>query len=194
MITRMIGRFDKFLLLMWKNLVLQYRTPIKTLVEIVAPVLFSMLLIVIRRLVDPKEYNTVIFPPFCTLPFHDKIANMICDPRSNGVVKAAGLISVDKRFPNPSKATINEHLKSVEMNSFREFSIVYSPQSKSLETVMGVFQLFFGQVVQVEDSLGLNRYFQQNATNMTFAAIQFDDSFKGAEDLKVIKHFRVSIR
>lgn len=53
---------------------------------------------------------------------------------------------------------------------------------------------FFGEVVQVEDSSALNQYFQFNATNMTFAAVEFEDSYKGLTNLSAIKNFKVSIR
>jgi ATP-binding cassette, subfamily A (ABC1), member 3 len=43
----------KFLLLLWKNWVIQKRHPIQTVVEIALPVLFCSLLILIRVLVDP---------------------------------------------------------------------------------------------------------------------------------------------
>lgn len=61
-------KLDKFLLLMWKNWLLQYRKPIQTLVEIIAPVLFSLLLVVIRSLADPELHEPIVYPPFCTIP------------------------------------------------------------------------------------------------------------------------------
>ncbi|KAJ8951652.1 hypothetical protein NQ318_012323 [Aromia moschata] len=64
-----MGRsLDKFLLLMWKNWTLQYRKPIQTLVEIFAPIIFSILLVVIRKLIDPELQNDIVYRPFCTIP------------------------------------------------------------------------------------------------------------------------------
>lgn len=53
---------------MWKNWLLQYRRPLQTLVEIIAPVIFSVLLVVIRSLVDPETNPPKIFTPFCPIP------------------------------------------------------------------------------------------------------------------------------
>lgn len=80
--ARMGEKLDKFLLLMWKNWLLQYRRPIQTAVEIVVPVLFSILLVVIRRLVDPEQHEALIFKPFCTIPMYDEgsAVNMLCNP------------------------------------------------------------------------------------------------------------------
>lgn len=53
---KMATNFDKFRLLMWKNFLLQYRHKIQTVVEIMVPVLFSVILILIRSIVDPDLY------------------------------------------------------------------------------------------------------------------------------------------
>lgn len=45
--------WDKFRLLMWKNWLLQYRHKIQMIVEILVPVLFNALLVIIRSLVKP---------------------------------------------------------------------------------------------------------------------------------------------
>jgi ATP-binding cassette subfamily A (ABC1) protein 3 len=55
----------KFTLLMWKNWTLQRRHPIQTAVEILAPVLLASLLILIRSLVAPENFDTVTtYEPF----------------------------------------------------------------------------------------------------------------------------------
>jgi hypothetical protein len=55
----------KFLLLMWKNWTLQRRHPIQTAVEILAPVLLASLLVLIRSLVVPENFDTVTtYKPF----------------------------------------------------------------------------------------------------------------------------------
>lgn len=71
-------KLDKFLLLMWKNWLLQYRRPIQTIVEIVAPLLFAMLLVVIRSLVDPEQKSLINYPPFCTVPHNNTILAAVC--------------------------------------------------------------------------------------------------------------------
>jgi ATP-binding cassette subfamily A (ABC1) protein 3 len=61
----MAGGWAKFVLLMWKNWTLQRRHPIQTAVEILAPVLLASLLVLIRSLVSPDNFDTVTtFKPF----------------------------------------------------------------------------------------------------------------------------------
>jgi len=61
-----MGRgWTKFVLLMWKNWMLQRRRPIQTAVEILAPVLLASLLVLIRSLVWPENYDyETHFEPF----------------------------------------------------------------------------------------------------------------------------------
>jgi len=49
-----------FSLLMWKNTLLQRRHPVQSLIEIGAPVVFSVLLVVVRSLVDPLPFTKPI--------------------------------------------------------------------------------------------------------------------------------------
>lgn len=56
---------DKFRLLMWKNFLLQYRHKIQTVIEIMVPVLFSVILILIRSIVSPDIFqNNTYYSPF----------------------------------------------------------------------------------------------------------------------------------
>lgn len=57
-------KFEKFVLLIWKNWLLQWRHPLQTFVEIIAPVLFCAILVLIRSLVDPEEHGARHYPPF----------------------------------------------------------------------------------------------------------------------------------
>ncbi|KAG5867004.1 hypothetical protein JTB14_015336 [Gonioctena quinquepunctata] len=64
-ITDTMGRnCDKFLLLTWKNWVLQYRNPVQTTIEILLPILFAIILVVIRSLADPTPYDDIVFPSY----------------------------------------------------------------------------------------------------------------------------------
>ncbi|KAF5273687.1 hypothetical protein FQA39_LY07377 [Lamprigera yunnana] len=56
--------FNKLLLLTWKNFLIQWRHPIQTLVQILTPVLFSCLLVVIRSLVVPEPHTETQYKPF----------------------------------------------------------------------------------------------------------------------------------
>lgn len=77
--------WKKFSLLMWKNWLLQYRKPIQTIVEITAPVLFSILLVVIRSLVDPDLHESMVYNPFCTIPItvQDNTSALVLCPQSD---------------------------------------------------------------------------------------------------------------
>lgn len=58
---KIVPNFAKFRLLMWKNCLIQYRHPIHTVFDVMAPVLFTLLLVMIRIVVDPTvtENNTL---------------------------------------------------------------------------------------------------------------------------------------
>lgn len=62
--ARMGKNFDKFLLLMWKNFLMQWRHPVQTLVEILAPILFASLMVVLRSLVHPEQQAAAFYRPF----------------------------------------------------------------------------------------------------------------------------------
>lgn len=62
---QMASNFDKFRLLMWKNFLLQYRHKIQTFVEIMVPVLFSVILVLIRSIVSPDVFpENTYYKPF----------------------------------------------------------------------------------------------------------------------------------
>ncbi|XP_066151152.1 phospholipid-transporting ATPase ABCA3-like [Euwallacea fornicatus] len=81
----MAQMWNKFLLLMWKNWVHQYRKPIQTVIEIFIPVLFSILLVLLRSQNDPKPHDPVEYEPFCTLndaPCDGSILSLLNNSRS----------------------------------------------------------------------------------------------------------------
>lgn len=49
--------WDKFLLLSWKNWIIQIRHPVQTIFEILVPILICAFLILIRGLVDINNHN-----------------------------------------------------------------------------------------------------------------------------------------
>jgi ATP-binding cassette, subfamily A (ABC1), member 3 len=49
--------WDKFLLLSWKNWIIQLRHPVQTIFEVLVPIIVCSLIIVIRGLVDISEYT-----------------------------------------------------------------------------------------------------------------------------------------
>nr|XP_022911475.1 ATP-binding cassette sub-family A member 3-like isoform X1 [Onthophagus taurus] len=58
------SNLNKFIVLTWKNWLLQWRHPIQTAIEILAPVIFSALLVLIRSLVEPEKCDTTIYDAF----------------------------------------------------------------------------------------------------------------------------------
>lgn len=61
---KMANNFNKFQLLMWKNFLLQWRHKVQTIIEIMVPVLFSVILILIRSIVDPDPRGAENYTPF----------------------------------------------------------------------------------------------------------------------------------
>lgn len=62
---KMTNNWDKFRLLMWKNGMLQWRHKVQTLFEILIPVGFSAILILIRSIVDPDVFpEPTYYKPF----------------------------------------------------------------------------------------------------------------------------------
>ena len=62
---RTINNFDKFCLLMWKNVLLQHRHKLQTFIQIVIPILFTANLLFIRSLFEPEHTNNnVTFEAF----------------------------------------------------------------------------------------------------------------------------------
>ncbi|KAK9680147.1 hypothetical protein QE152_g39314, partial [Popillia japonica] len=60
-----MGRnWHKFLLLTWKNWLLQWRHPIQTVIEILAPVFFAALLVALRGWVVPEKRPEKVYEPF----------------------------------------------------------------------------------------------------------------------------------
>jgi len=60
---RRVGRH--YLLLLWKNLILAKRMPVRTFLEITLPVFFGFLLLGIRHIVKSETFsNSTVFPSF----------------------------------------------------------------------------------------------------------------------------------
>lgn len=63
---------EKFFLLLWKNWVIQSRHWIQTIFEIILPVLFASLLILIRSVVNPEVYDSpTYYKPFALTSIKD---------------------------------------------------------------------------------------------------------------------------
>ncbi|XP_066260323.1 phospholipid-transporting ATPase ABCA3-like [Euwallacea similis] len=139
-------KWDKFCLLMWKNWVLQYRKPIQTVIEILTPVLFSMLLVLLRSLVDPKQQDPINYTSFCTVPD----SNNGCD---------------------------GDIFSTVNTLSFKNYTLYYSPKSKTTEEVMFPFKEIFAEVKSFDTASEMEYVYERNNTiDKIFAGVQFEDS------------------
>lgn len=58
--------WDKFLLLSWKNWIIQIRHPIQTLFEVAVPVILCALAVLVRGLVDVEIKPETSYPPMHT--------------------------------------------------------------------------------------------------------------------------------
>lgn len=57
-----VSNWDKFVLLLWKNWTLQWNHKWQMIIELVLPAIFSLLLVLVRTLVDTEEMKTRIYP------------------------------------------------------------------------------------------------------------------------------------
>lgn len=75
--------WDKFILLSWKNWIIQIRHPIQTIFEVLIPVAVCAVLIIVRGLVEVTEY-TEDFSYYATLT--SQIGNVLSIPSLNYVL------------------------------------------------------------------------------------------------------------
>lgn len=138
---------------MWKNWLLQYRKPLQTLLEILAPVIFSIVLVVMRSLVDPESNAPKIFTPFCPIPF-------LC-----GTSARDGFSKLT--MPALKNATI----------------VYSPSGNEALRRSMSIFDKSFGRVIGYENAEKLEAHFLSHRAAETFAGIQLDDSLGSRKDL-----------
>lgn len=150
----------KFQLLMWKNWVLQYRKPLQTVIEILAPVLFSILLVVVRSLVEPELHKTEMYQPFCPME-----AFLPCDIK---------LAPKQRRF----------NLSSVmDAGNFSKIILYTSPDPKA-EELMGLLENMGVTALSFNTSSDLELYYQSN--NDILVALEFGMLQKNKDiDMKI---------
>lgn len=61
--TKPTSDWDKFRLLLWKNWVLQWNHKIALCLELFIPVIFALLLVLVRTLVVPENEGITKYPP-----------------------------------------------------------------------------------------------------------------------------------
>lgn len=100
--------WDKFMLLTWKNWIIQLRHPIQTIFEVLVPIFICALLILIRGLVDITEYNeNTTYRPISTkvIPnatwFNNVNHQLIYSPENPVLERIVSNVSVKLGFTNP---------------------------------------------------------------------------------------------
>lgn len=58
-----VSAWDKFLLLSWKNWIIQLRHPIQTIFEVAIPVFICALLLLVKALVDVQKFEETRYTP-----------------------------------------------------------------------------------------------------------------------------------
>ncbi|XP_066151375.1 phospholipid-transporting ATPase ABCA3-like isoform X1 [Euwallacea fornicatus] len=178
-------KWDKFCLLLWKNWVLQYRKPLQTLIEIIAPVLFSILLVLIRRLVSPEPHDAIEYNPFCTIPFDiPGFCETPAGPNITYIRKVKKILGTSLMGGNDTDYS----------NIFNTYTLVYSPHNEAIDAIMSLFIPFFNQVESFNNSADMVDYYITSGRNNTFAAIQFQDSLINRTDLGPDENVDISIR
>ncbi|XP_037025654.1 ATP-binding cassette sub-family A member 3-like isoform X1 [Bradysia coprophila] len=127
--------WDKFRLLMWKNWLLQYRHKTQTIVQLLVPVLFSALLVLIRGLVDPVVHAE---------PFHFPQLNISLDSLRGGV-EPSGL---GLHYRLLVKAPIGNTTFQPNLN----WRIVYTPNVPILDELLRGAS----NVLQLQTAVGVN--------------------------------------
>lgn len=112
----MTTKWEKFCLLMWKNFLLQRRHKLQTFLEIIIPALFSLLVVMIRSLVDPDVYEeNTIYKPLGL--------NSMSDLAKIPEFKLKFFKEINDKFKKQGNVSIN-------------FEMVYSPKNDVLQNLV----------------------------------------------------------
>ncbi|XP_057661740.1 phospholipid-transporting ATPase ABCA3-like [Diorhabda carinulata] len=161
-------KVDKFLLLMWKNWILQYRKPIQTAIEILTPVIFSILLVLIRSLSTPKLEHERIYDPFCT--FSTALSDFSIDGCAN---------------PDGNDATYAGLLDSIGSEPGPNLTIIYTPVNSSFDQAMNY--LNFTSLIEV---IGVETSQELEEAALSQTSSYFGIEFEGdLDDPKVAIRF-----
>ncbi|XP_063362107.1 phospholipid-transporting ATPase ABCA1-like [Cydia amplana] len=159
-----MGAFQKLKLLVWKNFLLQKRHKFQTLFEIASPVIFSLFLILIRCLVDPKEKPEIPYPPFQPMYYNASgrdIGNIT-------TVKQQGTLAFSPEGALPRKA-LKDALEFVAMENLSGLlALLFDP--KMLPEPKG-----FKDAKSMEIALT-----QPNAMKSILTGVQFEDKMANA--------------
>nr|XP_023023597.1 ATP-binding cassette sub-family A member 3-like [Leptinotarsa decemlineata] len=174
---------DKFFLLMWKNVLLQYRKPLQTIVEIMATVFFCLILVYIRNGSDTKLRQDIVFPAFLPVPVERNLNDTTVEQIFN-----------DSLVEQDYNDTIASVFGVPDRKILGNFEILYSPQNNQFATVMEYFNFIFKEVKAFKNSHELETYYVTHSENTKYAGIDFGDENKNISNINDIKKLEVSIR
>lgn len=147
-----MSAFDKFMLLSWKNWIIQFRRPIQTILEIMIPVLVCAFLVLIRVLVEVEKVETPLTFSPTEMEWID-----------------------DAHFANMTRGIFN-NTAGVPPH---QLTIAYSPINPFLQQIVNNVndQMEFpNPILQLPNALALeSTAFSQNP----FVSIEFDDNLFG---------------
>lgn len=154
-----MSSFEKLKLLVWKNFLLQRRHKYQSIFEILSPVIFSLFLILIRCLVDPKSMPDISYPQF--LPTYlNKSSGLI-----RNITNAAKSGSVAFSPESPLTRRITREAMSVVVTDNLDIVTGFFVVTQMLPEPEG-----YKNAVELEKALN-----QPNAMSSILCGIQFDD-------------------
>ncbi|KAH8326811.1 hypothetical protein KR059_012458 [Drosophila kikkawai] len=163
-----VTNWDKFVLLLWKNWTLQWNHKWQMVIELVLPAIFSLLLVLVRTLVDTEQMDTKLYT---SQNITDLSLLKHSLHSSSYLGKLLALIA-----PNRRRSTLS-------VSNF-QYAVYYSPTNPVLEKL----------VTEAWTSLQMSEntiYASTNAAQLqtdvvgknAFAGIQFDDAWANVTNI-----------
>ncbi|XP_017106501.2 phospholipid-transporting ATPase ABCA3 isoform X1 [Drosophila bipectinata] len=174
-----VSNWDKFVLLLWKNWTLQWNHKLQMVIELVLPAIFSLLLVLVRTLVDTEQMNTKEYPAL-NITDLSLLRNSL--HRTSYLGKLLALIA-----PNQQRSSLKAGI-----NNFK-FLVCYSPTSPALDRLVSEALSNLDPAMQEPCSSANAMQLEADVISKSaFAGIQFDDSWSGYDTLP--DDFRFSLR
>ncbi|XP_050311852.1 phospholipid-transporting ATPase ABCA3 isoform X2 [Anthonomus grandis grandis] len=177
--NKMAENWNKFLLLMWKNWRLQWRRPIKTLMEILVPIIFFAILVLLRSEVSPTRNAAVTYDPICTFP----IPGFCQNPSTTTTTTTS-------RYQRLLGSDFNT-------SSLANYTLMYSPSNNTaIDQIMNLIHTYIhiNTTSHPTASLMEAAYVSKGSSNTTFAAVQFEDHLRDGTDFGSDPRVKVTLR
>ncbi|XP_037074307.1 ATP-binding cassette sub-family A member 3-like [Pollicipes pollicipes] len=148
----------KFRLLMWKNWTLQKRHKVQTVMELLLPLIFTSLLVLIRSLTDATNYpDPTLYQPYSVdkLPYNMTHNTSLLDPLE--IVKATRQV-----FPDGVPDSLREQVEGIGRSALLEMAsgayssdgkimhVGYTPNATLADSVMSIFERRLSPNVRVQ--------------------------------------------